>query len=188
MLKYCYLTIFILSLFRFGTSGRTVFKTHEFQNKRGRLLVQVGNLSAWITAIIFTLLLNENISPNLWISGVCGHLLCWASFEYLGKISNKRLTTAFSKDAPQVLVQDGPYKYIRHPFYVVYMTSHFISALITLHPVVIINSLLMALIYFYAAHFEEKKFFVSELKSDYQSYKESTGMFLPRWPRKRIIF
>ena len=187
MMKYCYVTIFVFSLFRFGTSSNTIFRTHEIQDRRGRLVVMAGNLFAWFTAILISIFFVDNIPAIIWFLGICAHALCWASFEYLGKISRNRLTTAFSKDVPQVLIQEGLYKYIRHPFYSVYMTSHFTSALITFHPLVIVNSLLMALIYFYAAHFEEQKFLDSELKSDYRRYKESAGMFLPRWPKKRVI-
>ena len=91
----------------------------------------------------------------------------------------KGLTVAFTKDVPRHLVRNGPYRFIRHPFYVSYLLFWVASAIATtsLQPWLVLA--VMSGLYFVAARTEERKFESSPLKNDYDRYRREVGMFLP---------
>jgi protein-S-isoprenylcysteine O-methyltransferase Ste14 len=91
----------------------------------------------------------------------------------------KPLSLAFSRDLPEHLVETGPYKYVRHPFYASYMVAWIAGVVATGSPVLIISVLVMSCLYYFAARMEEEKFSHSTLAAQYQAYRKRTGMFLP---------
>ena len=93
---------------------------------------------------------------------------------------HKPLTYAYDLDQPQHLVQEGPYRYLRHPFYTAYSLTWMAGVLATDEPWLLLSVLVMGLLYRKAALQEEKKFISSPLGADYQRYRAQTGMFLPR--------
>jgi protein-S-isoprenylcysteine O-methyltransferase Ste14 len=89
------------------------------------------------------------------------------------------LSAAFSPDIPVHLMQDGPYRFIRHPFYCSYLLTWaagvVASGRISLLPTVAV----MFIIYLRAARLEEEKFGNSLLGRRYQLYQARTGRFFP---------
>lgn len=100
--------------------------------------------------------------------------------------STARLSAAFSPDLPVHLVENGPYRFIRHPFYCSYVLTWSAGTIATgrwwLLPTVVV----MALIYWKAAAVEEEKFSRSSLAGDYQRYRERTALLLPN-PMKLLL-
>lgn len=93
-------------------------------------------------------------------------------------------TVAFDTDAPSFLLQYGPYRYVRHPFYLAYV-------LFWLGTAVAVNSLLgwvaplvVTALYAEAAFREERKFASSDLAGAYSAYRARAGMF---WPRPLVL-
>jgi protein-S-isoprenylcysteine O-methyltransferase Ste14 len=89
-------------------------------------------------------------------------------------------TMAFDTDEPDFLLQHGPYRYVRHPFYVSYVifwigTAAAISGILGWAV-----PLLMLAVYQHAASREERKFAHSGLSLAYDNYRQRAGMFLPR--------
>lgn len=109
-------------------------------------------------------------------------LFWWAIRTHAGQ----RLSAAFSSDSPEHLVENGPYRFIRHPFYCSYLLTWCTGVIATgrlwLAPTVAI----MAAIYWRAARIEEAKFSRSPLAEEYQRYRERTAWFFPN-PRKLIL-
>jgi protein-S-isoprenylcysteine O-methyltransferase Ste14 len=98
---------------------------------------------------------------------------------------SRRLTVAFSADQPAHLLQTGPYRFVRHPFYAAY-SLFWIAGLVAvprwyLFPL----AALMLVSYFCAARIEEAKFANSDLQGVYEGYRSQTGMFLPRLRGRR---
>jgi protein-S-isoprenylcysteine O-methyltransferase Ste14 len=89
-------------------------------------------------------------------------------------------TLAFDDDKPSFLLHQGPYRYVRHPFYLSYLmywvgtAIAFDGALSWVIPVSLIA------VYTQAATREEQKFAQSELAKAYECYRARAGMFLPR--------
>jgi protein-S-isoprenylcysteine O-methyltransferase Ste14 len=106
-------------------------------------------------------------------------VLFWAA----GNANRTRwLSVAYSSDVPQHLVNCGPYRFIRHPYYASYCLTWLAGAISVAQSrsMVFVTFLLMTLLYVRAAKFEENKYSGSLLADDYQSYKRQTGMFIPR--------
>jgi len=96
------------------------------------------------------------------------------------------LSFAFSDDLPEHLVCEGPYRYIRHPFYTAYLISWLVTPVATGAPPMAVPLLVMAAIYTAAAGLEERKFAASRLAAAYARYRQATGRFWPRLPGYRL--
>lgn len=109
-----------------------------------------------------------------------GGLWAWA----VATTRRARLTLAFSRDLPLALVDRGPYRFVRHPFYTSY-TLYCLAGCVAV-PVwwVAVPSAVVILIVVLAARREERKFATSDLARSYAAYRARTGMFLPSFRRQ----
>ncbi len=96
------------------------------------------------------------------------------------------LSAAFSPDPPQHLVERGPYRFIRHPFYCSYLLT-WTGGVVATRSLWLLPSLaVMLVIYLRAARVEEDKFMRSPLAGLYGRYRSRTGQFLPN-PFKLLV-
>ncbi len=93
-------------------------------------------------------------------------------------------TLAFDTDAPSFLLQHGPYRYVRHPFYLAYILFWLGTALAAHGLLGWVAPILMTSLYIEAASREERKFANSDLAAAYHAYRARAGMF---WPRPRAL-
>lgn len=102
-------------------------------------------------------------------------------FWWAVQVNRRRpLSFAFSADRPQHLVMEGPYRFVRHPFYSAYTLAWIAGALAVPEPWLLASAAVMFGLYRQAAMQEEIKFAGSELAGAYAAYQSRTGMFLPR--------
>jgi protein-S-isoprenylcysteine O-methyltransferase Ste14 len=94
----------------------------------------------------------------------------------------RRLSLAYSLDMPTFLINQGIYRYIRHPFYSAYILTWLAGVIAAPGLWVIASTLVMIVLYARAALLEEQKFAASALAEDYAAYRLTAGMFLPRLP------
>lgn len=136
------------------------------------------------TTLVFSVLLFFSNEPLLAASvGVLIELASLALFYAAIRASSQaRLLFAFDPGMPHGLVQQGPYRYVRHPFYSSYLLFWIgwaiaIWSLWTL-------PFVLAFIVFYttAARGEEAKFASTELADRYARYRRSAGLFWPKLP------
>jgi len=102
--------------------------------------------------------------------------------------TNRRrpLSLAWSVDAPEHLVTRGPYRWVRHPFYLSYILAWTGAALVTAAPASAVVPAVVCLLFLGTARQEEEKFARSPLAAEYGAYRRLTGMFLPRiFPPRR---
>ena len=100
--------------------------------------------------------------------------------------SAARLSAAFSDDLPVHLVESGPYRFIRHPFYCSYVLAWLAGAIATARWWLIPTVVVMAVIYWNAASSEEEKFSRSPLAAEYESYRSRTSLLVPN-PMKLLL-
>ena len=103
-------------------------------------------------------------------------LFLWASVH----TKHNKLSLAFSEEKPKHLLKDGPWQYVRHPFYTAYLLSYIAGTISSGALWTIGIFVCMAGIYFLAAQYEERKFAVSSHSNEWLCWKAKTGMFLPR--------
>jgi protein-S-isoprenylcysteine O-methyltransferase Ste14 len=127
-------------------------------------------------AILFA----PTLSPRLAAIGVllyaAGLALFWSAIW-----SNSALPLAaiYTPQAPEHLVQNGVYRYIRHPFYTSYLITWAAGIVATGAIWLLPMFVIMLGIYIHASRAEERQFSNSALAKPYEVYKARTGRFLP---------
>ena len=104
----------------------------------------------------------------------------WIFYAAIQASRKARLRFIFDPEHPHSLVKDGPYRLVRHPFYVSYSIFWFGWAVATWSIWAIPCVIILIWLYVSAAQFEERNFEASPLSSDYLDYKARTGFFLPK--------
>jgi protein-S-isoprenylcysteine O-methyltransferase Ste14 len=111
-------------------------------------------------------------------SGVClgvgsGGLLIW-TFRSLGH----NLTDTVVTRRNATLVTDGPYRWVRHPFYLAFAVAVVANTLITANVYLAITGTAAFLAIVARTSIEESKL-IDRLGQDYVDYMRQTGRFLP---------
>jgi protein-S-isoprenylcysteine O-methyltransferase Ste14 len=112
-------------------------------------------------------------------SGVClgvgsGGLLIW-TFRSLGH----NLTDTVVTRRNATLVTDGPYRWVRHPFYLAFAMAVVANTLITANVYLAITGTAAFLAIVARTSIEESKL-IDRFGQDYVDYMRQTGRFLPR--------
>jgi protein-S-isoprenylcysteine O-methyltransferase Ste14 len=93
---------------------------------------------------------------------------------------SERLKLAFDPEAPGSVVQTGPYRYIRHPFYASYILFWLGCTIATMHPLMLVFLVLFAVINLVAARREERSFETSPFAEQYVNYRKTAGLLWPK--------
>ena len=132
----------------------------------------------------WAMLINSNsvrLNPWLVVPGCFGMLGALALFEWARhSIRGQYFSYVFSHDVPKMLCTDGPFAYIRNPFYSSYLLGMASAALMWPS---IVRFLVFAgtwILLTSAARHEERKFERSPLAPEYELYRRRTGRFLPK--------
>ena len=115
------------------------------------------------------------------LAAMSAALFAWG----LRSIRRQQFSAAFSSDLPVLLVSHGPYRFIRHPFYLAYLLAHAVPLAASRSAWALPGLLLMSGIYLRAALLEERKFLASPLAEAWRQHQQRTGRFLPRWQTLR---
>jgi protein-S-isoprenylcysteine O-methyltransferase Ste14 len=178
-MKPLLLLLVALNFTSFLLSIMVLFKKNPEMRLFPYRLLKVTSVCFWIFSI--TLFLQMDPLANFYgILLATVQVFClisfWINFE---PVRSHDLTYAFSKNIPSSLLTSGYYKWIRHPYYMIYMLCY-ISLAIVINNVwlAVLLAVIMG-IYWDAAKYEEAKFESSELRDAYSSYRLKTGMFFP---------
>jgi protein-S-isoprenylcysteine O-methyltransferase Ste14 len=143
-------------------------------------------LAAWVIAstIVFSVLLFVFEAP-VW-AVVLGLLVegasLWVFRAAVAASRQARLLFAFDPGLPHGLLDSGPYRYVRHPFYASYLMFWTGWAVAIWSWWTLPFLLGFAVFYIRAAADEERKFAGTELSADYQRYRRRAGLFWPKLP------
>jgi protein-S-isoprenylcysteine O-methyltransferase Ste14 len=113
-----------------------------------------------------------------------GGLFLWTAHT----IKDRPFSAIYSTDIPVHLVVRGPYRFVRHPFYLSYLAVWSAGVFATGNAWLALPVAAMLWVYWNAAKSEERKFELSGLAQDYRAYRESTGMLFPRFFISASIF
>lgn len=160
------------------------FETDGRIPDRMRVLSFVS-LIAYLTYI--GLICWKGCQPAVWETlGLTGFALATTLFWWTVRTTKRpRLRMAYTDADPNIIYTDGPYGYIRHPFYMSYIVFWISTALIAGRGQWVC-ALIFTIWYIRIARNEEKRFRSSALSACYDTYRGRTGMLLPRLgPRRR---
>lgn len=83
-----------------------------------------------------------------------------------------------------MLLTQGPYRYIRHPFYASYLAFWAGGVLVSSELFLLLSVVGMGLFYILAMRQEEQEFRQGSLRDAYKVYSQNTGKILPRLLRR----
>jgi protein-S-isoprenylcysteine O-methyltransferase Ste14 len=160
-----------------GTRGHFIF---DGRMPAGMLVITVLSLLGW--AWFAGRMITSGIGAGgpyalaLMAGAVC--LFWWA----VKTTRERRLKGAFAHDQPQLIYETGPYRFVRHPFYLSYILCWVGTSLATNGLRSWVVPAVMSAIYIGLALQEERRFRASGLSDPYRQYCRNAGMFIP-WLR-----
>jgi|SRR3569833_353287 len=89
------------------------------------------------------------------------------------------LGIAYARHEPRKMLREGPYRWIRHPFYSSYLLFWVGGAVASGDIFVAVVPAIMAIFYWFAAKSEEVQLRASKFGGEYERYMRRTGMFFP---------
>lgn len=110
--------------------------------------------------------------------GMLGDVLAWWVFSNLG--NNVTPTVATRKNAQ--LVTSGPYRWVRHPLYVMGLILTIGFALLAENWFIALAAILGFLLLAIRVRGEEARL-IEKFGDEYRSYMKKTGRFLPGWKK-----
>lgn len=116
------------------------------------------------------------------IAYVASTWLFWSAVRACG---TQRPHTIFGDDPPLRVIDGGPYRFIRHPFYASYTLFWMAGWIGTAAWSTMVVALVMTAIYIRAASSEEATFAASPMAAHYAAYSHVAGFFLPRLLTRR---
>ena len=135
-------------------------------------------------------LLTVRLRENYAISGLVLYVLAISLFLWSAiSIRGTNFALAYSPNYPAAVVASGPYRWVRHPFYLAYSTT-WIAGTITSRSFMLLGTVgVMLWFYIGAAKQEEEQFLSGALREEYLAYKSKVGIFGPKflncWLRRR---
>ncbi len=111
--------------------------------------------------------------------GLWGGLLVW-TFSHLGR--NLTDTVVTRKD--HTLITTGPYRYVRHPFYLAFFLAMVGGNLVVANWFLLIASLVPCFFLIARTPIEEERL-VERFGDEYRAYMARTGRFFPKIKRRR---
>ena len=150
----------------------------EGRGSRGAWAV---SMLSWVAFLTFVVEMLRRGPTRWWLPGLgmfVFALLLWA--WTLRTTRRAPPTLAFTGDRPTLLFREGPYHWVRHPFYTAYLTFWAGGLVVDGSPASALCVAVIGCIYAAAATHEERKFSSSSLAGSYRDYAASTGMFLPK--------
>src|SRR5260370_42279772 len=155
--KGCLFVLFASNSAFFANALRTGFISPDGARLLMRLLATVASVAAVTDAWVIA-----TTSPIPLVRLALGLLLLGASqtlFRFATASTRDRtLSLAFSTDVPSHIEESGPYRFVRHPFYLAYMLSWAAIAIATQHTFAIAAFGVTTIFYSHASAREEKKF------------------------------
>lgn len=98
-----------------------------------------------------------------------------------------RFPLAFTPTSPTMVLAEGPFRWVRHPFYASYLLYWVAGACATQAWWMIVPVIVMGGLYWRATVQEETEFLQGEQADVYRAYIARTGRFFPRLRRSSAI-
>jgi protein-S-isoprenylcysteine O-methyltransferase Ste14 len=144
--------------------------------------VRFGIIASYfgLAAFVYLMVRDEHPIPALVVALVI-LVASLALFLWAAKTTRStRLRLAFDRGSPGFVVQSGPYRYIRHPFYASYILFWLGCTVATVHPLMLIFLAVFGAINLTAAFREERAYAASPFAEEYLNYRNTAGLLWPR--------
>ena len=181
--RYILLLTMLSCYFSYWWSVVGVFKLKSIRLDKFYTLLKLLSIVFWAGSIYIWS--TKTPSMNLLIFGILTNIISLGLFWWAQNyIKSKTFSVVFGKDIPKTIETQGPYKYVRHPFYSCYLLCYFSTSLTLTSPLLTLVSLAIFAIYLIAIKIEETKFIQSVHITKFVEYRRKTGALIPRIKRQ----
>jgi protein-S-isoprenylcysteine O-methyltransferase Ste14 len=163
--------------------------SHEEEGCLFAIVLRLAGLLMWIAIFAYLVCPSAiawaSMALPAWLrwSGVVGGALCPLLLYWTLSSLGKNLTDTVVTRSTATLVTHGPYRYVRHPFYVTAALLLVAITLLTANWLIVVSSLL-ALVMLAVRTPKEEQMLVARFGDDYRRYMSRTGRFFPIIGRK----
>jgi protein-S-isoprenylcysteine O-methyltransferase Ste14 len=167
---------------QFMTAGAYTFIVPKLRDN-GAVLGQISFLSGMACVIAMGLFF------GLWIpSAVCGAILALCSvlfYEWTRRtVIDRNFYAGLAGEVPPAVCDVGPYRFVRHPFYLSYMLA-FVAVAVAFPSLIVSGVCILNIgLFVYMAIDDERVLLASPLATAYTAYRERVGMLVPRFKTK----
>jgi protein-S-isoprenylcysteine O-methyltransferase Ste14 len=167
----------------FMTAGANTFTVPKLRDT-GAVLGQLSFISGMVCVLVMGLFYGLLVPAAL-----CGAILALGSvmlYEWARRtVVDRNFYVGLAGEVPPAVCDAGPYRYVRHPFYVSYMVA-FVGVAVAFPSVIVTGVCVFNIgLFVYMALDDEKALLASPVAADYQAYRRQVGMFVPRFAGKR---
>jgi protein-S-isoprenylcysteine O-methyltransferase Ste14 len=156
----------------------------ERLGKPTRAMMMTAVLAAACCATHITTLSTRHIAfPH---TAIALFLCSLALFWWAVSVTRGKLAACGQGCISATVLENGPYSYIRHPFYSAYNLTWLAGFVASGWWPTAVTAVIMAILYERFAREEEKDFLASGLAPTYRSYKQRVGRYLPRIGAGRV--
>ena len=166
----------------FMTAGGNTFTVPPLRNN-GAVLGQISFLSGMACVLGMGLFSGLLLPPAL-----CGCVLALCSvllYEWTRRtVVDRYFYIALSGEVPKAVCDKGPYRLVRHPFYLSYMLA-FLAVAIAFPSIIVSAVCLLNIgLFLYMAIDDERVLLASALGADYRAYQAHVAMFVPGFTKR----
>jgi protein-S-isoprenylcysteine O-methyltransferase Ste14 len=166
----------------FMTAGANVFAVPKLRDN-GAVLGQISFISGMVCVLVMGLFYGLLVP-----AAVCGAILSLGAvilYEWTRRIViDRNFYVGLAGEVPPALCDAGPYRYVRHPFYLSYMVA-FLGVAVAFPSLVVSAVCLLNIgLFVYMGLDDERVLLASSLGADYRAYRGRVGMFVPRFGRR----
>ena len=169
----------VLDFSLFGAAVRVVFAKTPRTPPVTRLMVAVGTLFSLLH--VYRLATAPLAPRGAWIGALLYVAACVLFVWTARSVKGQAFRLAYCPGGPQSVVSSGPYRWMRHPFYLSYTLAWF-AGVVAVHDARLLVTVAIMLAFYVAAAFgEERRLLRGPAADDYRAYRRRVGVLLPRW-------
>jgi len=159
----------------------TMFYFRRRVKLRGTLVMSIFLFGAVILHAVLLVLADDTPLPQVTVAFVLfgiSNILFWSALFSHGA---RRPSAVFGETTPEALITSGPYRIVRHPFYLAYIAAFLGSAFVGNHWSLFLTTLGLFACYDWAARNEERLLIndTGPIGERYRDYKRRSWRWLP---------
>lgn len=163
----------------FGLALRVVFASRGEQQTATRLVVVVGTACSGLHVY---LLATVPLQPTYAALGAVFYLSACALFLWTAhSVRGRDFRLAYAPSKPIEVFARGPYRWVRHPFYLSYTIAWLAGVVALSEPRLVPTLAIMLAFYVGAAYLEERQMLRGPTARAYRTYRRHVGVLLPRF-------